>query len=254
MEGVRASRPSLSLQGLGPALKWVGVHLREAVLIAGPIAVLESVGPLTHNDAFDLMLLFGVVLAIIVLAQAARTGWMPLTVHALERTRGLGHALLRRLSPRYAVAFRPSPDALTIPDSTLNGPIAVATVLFLALGALGTLTFDGLTFVKDHVSYTLYLAGLVTVWALMLLTILLCAVSLQQGLVKRSRQHGGSPLPYVLSLTAWLLGMVALALVPGAIAVAALLIIGWFGGRSLQTVPQQNYIFCRRDGEGLLCL
>jgi hypothetical protein len=74
----------------------------------------------------------------------------------------------------------------------------------------------------------------------MLLTILLCAVSLQQGLASLSRRHGGSPMPYLLSLTAWLLAMVTLALVPGAIAVAALLVIGWFGGRSLQTVPQQN--------------
>ncbi len=250
MDGVHASRPSLSLHGIALALRRVGTSLREAILLAGPIAALEAIGPLTRNDGYDLMVLFAAMLVVIVLAQAARAGWLPLSSRLLGVVRSVGRTLLRRLSPRYAVAFRPAPEARPLADHSLAVPIAWLTGLFLGLGALGHLTLSGLGLVKVHVSYTLYLAGLVAVWALMLLTVLLCAVSLQQWFAQRSRKGQHSGTPYLLGVGGWLLGMVALAVVPGAIAVAVLLIIGWFGGRGLQTAPQQNYLFCRRDENG----
>ncbi|MDF1700731.1 MAG: hypothetical protein P1V36_06200 [Planctomycetota bacterium] len=247
---MRASRPSLSPHGLGLALRRVGVRLREAALLAGPVAALEAVGPLTLNDGFDLMVLFGVVLVTILLGQALRAGWMPLTQHAAATLRERGRSILRRLSPAYAVALRPTPGIPIHADNTLTTPILTMAGAAIVLAALGALTFTGLTWVKLHVSYTLYLAGLVSIWSTMLLSVLFCGFCMQQWLSRVARRTGGSPAPYLLTFLGWVLGMVALAVLPGAFAVLAVLLIGWFGGRGLQTLPQQNYLFCRRDDHG----
>lgn len=237
-------------QGLAPALRRLGSGLREAVLIAGPIAGLEAVGPLTFNDGFDLMVLFGVVLVAIVLGQAARVGWMPVTTRTAGRVAKRTQALLRQNFLSYAVGFRPTPGVAIRPDRTLIVPtLAGATVLVL-VAALGPRLFEGLTWVKEQVAYTPYLAGLVTLWSLMLMTVLLCGFFLQRWLARIAQGTGGSPTPYLVTFVGWILGMVVLAVVPGAFAVLAVLVIGWYGGRALDALPQHDYLFCRRDREG----
>ena len=247
---MRASRPELRSQGLGVALRRLGTGLREAVLLAGPIAALEAVGPLTFNDGFDLMVFFGASLLAIALGQAARVGWMPFTVGVLSRMWQYVQSTVRRRYLSYAIGFRPTPGVRIIPDRTLAVPTVLMAAALVVLGALGPLAYEGLTWMREHVAYTPYLLVLVAIWTTMLVTVLLCGFFMQRLLARMTRSNGGSPFPYFLTFIAWIVGMVALAMIPGAFAVLAVLVIGWYGSRGLGALPQHDYLFCRRDADG----
>ena len=247
---MRASRPGLIPQALGLALRRIGVGLREAVLLAGPIAALETIGPAALNDGFDLMVFFAASLLCIALGQAARVGWMPVTVGALRRVWQHVQSTVRRRYLSYAIGFRPTPGVTVIPDRTLAVPTVLMGAALVLLGALGARTYEGLTWVREHVAYTPYLLALVAIWGAMLLTVLLCGFFLQRMLARMSQMRGGSPAPYAITFLLWIAGMVLLAVVPGAFAVLAVLVIGWFGSRGLESLPTHDYLFCRRDADG----
>ena len=195
---MRASRPELRSQGLGVALRRLGTGLREAVLLAGPIAALEAVGPLTFNDGFDLMVFFGASLLAIALGQAARVGWMPFTVGVLSRMWQYVQSTVRRRYLSYAIGFRPTPGVRIIPDRTLAVPTVLMAAALVVLGALGPLAYEGLTWMREHVAYTPYLLVLVAIWTTMLVTVLLCGFFMQRLLARMTRSNGGSPFPYFL--------------------------------------------------------
>ena len=52
-----------------------------------------------------------------------------LILSAAAALKEAGQRLMRRVSPRYAVAFRPSTQVVPVPDNTLLGPIAVVLAL-----------------------------------------------------------------------------------------------------------------------------
>lgn len=247
---MRASRPGLTAQGLGPTLRRLGSGLREAVLLAGPVAALETIGPRALHDGFDLMVFFVAVLLGIALGQAARVGWLPFTVATLRRGWQYVQTTVRRRYLSYAIGFRPTPGVEMIPDRTLAVPTLLMAATLVLLGALGSLTYTVLTWVRDHVAYTPYLATLVAIWGAMLLTVLLCGFFLQRLLARMSQARGGSALPYVATFSVWIAGMVLLAVLPGAFAVLGVLVIGWFGSRGLDALPTHDYLFCRRDADG----
>ena len=247
---MRTSRSVLSTRGFGLALRHLVGGIREALLVATPIAILEQVGPYARHDGFDFAILCATALCVLLLAQASRAGWMPVTERAVLGVWAYLRSFARRLAPRYAVAFRPTADTHALPDRTLAAPTQGLAVAVVVLGALGPHTLAGLLVLKAHVSYTLYLAGLGLVWGLMFLTVLVCAVSLQQWIGGYVRRHGPSPGPYFLCLAGWLGALVGLVFVPGGVAVAILLIVGWFGARALGRIPHQGYLFCRRDAQG----
>ncbi|MDA1194924.1 MAG: hypothetical protein O2894_07035 [Planctomycetota bacterium] len=247
---MRASRLELALGSVGVALRRTGTMLREVLLLVGPIRALEAVGPYTRGDGFDLMLFCGALLAGILLLNAARAGWMPWTVRAVHAVARRGRTWGRRILPRQAMAFRPTADARPLPDRALVGPILVLLALLFGLLALGPNLYVGLRALKTHVAYTPYLALLVSIWALLLVTVLACALCFQQWLAAASRRRGGSSTPYVGAIGAWLVGMAALIALPGIVAVLAVLVVGFVGDRILAAAPARDYLYCRRDALG----
>lgn len=247
---MRALRSVLPIHGLGLALRRLGSSVREILLLASPVVLLERAGPYALHDGFDFAILCATTLGIVLLAQAAQAGWMPVTRRVLRATWGRLKRAARHLSPRYAVAFRVTAEARALPDRTLRGPTLGLAAGIVVLGLLGGRTFEALLFVKAHLSYTLYLALLALLWGTMLGTVLACAVSLQQWLGAWSRRLRGSARPYVLCFLGWVAGLAALAFVPGAVAVALVLLMGWFGAQALMRIPAQGYLFCRRDARG----
>jgi hypothetical protein len=240
------------------AARRTGSILREAVLLAGFVAAIEFAGPLARIDAVDLVVLAGAVLLGILLAQAARAGWLPGTSIVAARLAERGRTLLRTVSPRYAVALRPSESARPLRDRALLVPILVisaSAVGFLALGERllgGPSSFGLLWFVKTQVSYTVYLAIVAALWSVFLLTMVLAARVVAQGLLEAGRARPQASLHgrVVLLMALWLVGLAVLVMVPGVVALLLLLALGLARGRVLRGVPTRNYLFCRRDGQG----
>ena len=247
---MRTTRPVPTTRGLGFALRRTGSVLRESFLLAGAISLVEAGGAYAPHDGADLIIVIGAVLLGMLLAQAARHGWMPATQRVggdlWARLRALG----RRIAPRYAVAFRPAPEALVLPDRTLAAPRLWILGTLVALTAAGPYLLQGLLFLKTSVAYTIYLVGLALVWAVLFSAVVLGCVAAAQWLHAFSRRHGGSILPFVGFAVVWSAGLVTLSLLPGFAAMAAVLVVGWLSGRSVNRMPPQGYLFCRRDGDG----
>jgi len=231
-------------------LRLVGSTACEALLLGGGLALLEYAGRLAQDDGQDLLIVFGALLLGTLLAQAARLGWMPWTqrlVHAgRSQLRGLG----RRLSPRYAVAFRSAPHARRHPDHTLSAPRLWLLGTLLALTAAGPYLLDGLLFLRTSVAYIVYLACLMLIWTVLFLSVICGCVAAAQWLQRIAHRRGNAVLPLALFGLGWIGGLVTLSLVPGWAALVAVLVAGWWTGRSLGTLPVQGYLFCRRDETG----
>jgi len=246
---VRVFRSLPTLHGLGLAVRRTGTALREALLLAAPIAALEAVGPHSPHDGTDLVVLSGAVLVVLVLARAAQRGWLPAARSAALALKQHALKLFRVISPRYAVAFRPTAEVVPVPDRTLLVPIAVLTGLLVGAALLGPRLFTGLLFLKTSVSYTLYLAGLALIWSLMFLAVVVGSLSTAhwaQGLSRAGRM-GLVPIAFALG---WVGSLVLLLTVPGSTPLAVLLVLGAWRARILGGIPAQDYLFCRRDAKG----
>ncbi len=232
--------------------------LREAALLAGFVALIELARPYATHDGKDLIVLVGALLLGMLLAKAAQSGWLPATCRLGAAIKRRGARIVARLSPRYAVAFRPSESARALPDRTLWAPILVLAGLTVAVLLLGKHTgvlrhylFEGLLFVKLSVSYTLYLALLALLWSALALTALIGSRVAANWLAESTRAPGSSAhLPLIILGVLWVAGLAALLALPGIAALVALLAIGWLRGRTLSNMPARSYLFCRRDAEG----
>ncbi len=247
---MRTSRSIPSTSPVGSALRRAGSIGREALLLTAGIALLESAGSYAPHDGTDLIIVVGAVLGAMLLAQAARLGWMPasqrLVRGAWARLRTLG----RTLSPRYAVAFRPSPEANALPDRTLAAPSLWLLGALIVCAAAGPYIFDGLLFLKTSVAYVPYLLGIALVWSVLSVGIIFGCVAAAQWLHQIARRRGASVLPFLLFGAGWIGGLIALSLLPGWVALVGVLVAGWWSGRHLGDMPAQGYLFCRRDGTG----
>ena len=246
---MRVSRTTPTLHGFGLAVRRTGALLREALLLAAPIAALEWAGRHSPHDGTDLVLLAGAGAVAYLLVCAARAGWLPALSAAAGALKEVGLYLFRLISPRYAVAFRPTAEVVPVPDRTLLGPIALLIGLLVGAALLGAYLFDALLFVKQHVSYTLYLAGLATVWSLLFVAIVFGSLATAQWLQQVGRSTGAGLAPLLFAV-GWVAGLVTILILPGSTPLALLLVLGALRARSLGGVPAQNYLFCRRDEQG----
>lgn len=256
---MRTSRPSLSAgRVVFRAVRRGAGILREAALLAGFVALIELAAPYANHDGKDLIVLAGALLLGMLLARAAQSGWLPATCRAASALKSAGTRAIRRLSPRYAVAFRPSESAQVLPDRTLWTPILIIaglTVVMLLLGRHEGVVrhhlFAGLLFVKTSVSYTLYLTLLAVLWSALALTALIGSRVAANWLAESGRGPGASVhLPLLAFAGAWFVSLAALLFLPGIAALVALLLVGWLRGRALGNMPARSYLFCRRDSEG----
>lgn len=246
---MRVFRSLPTLHGLGLAVRRTGSALREVLLIAAPIAALEAVGPHSPHDGTDLVVLSGAALVVMLLVRAAQRGWLPATQRVAQAVKARSLRLFRAVSPRYAVAFRPTAEVVPVPDRTLLTPIAVLTVLLVGAALLGPNLFTGLSFLKTSVSYTLYLVGLALVWSLMFVAVV--AGSLAAAQWAQSLGRGGRMgLVAIGFAVGWVGSLILLLLVPGSTPLAVLLVVGAWRARSLGGIPAQDYLFCRRDAQG----
>jgi hypothetical protein len=250
---VRIARPALPVGRLAlGALRRTAGFLRETILPAALVACLEFLGPHVPHDGADLIVLLGVALIGAFVATEARAGRLPGTRRLARAARRRLVAWVRRLQPRYAVAFRPTRNTEAQPDATLRAPAAVLAAAAVLLAALGDALFQGLLWVKVHASYTLYLAGLTSIWAVQAMAILGGGLAAAHWLQSRQRTRPGPPSGGLLLLlgAGWVLAIFALIALPGAVPLAALLLIAWWRDRRLRTVPVRTYLFCRRDARG----
>ena len=246
---MRVSRTTPTLHGFGWAVRRTAALVRETFLLLAPIVALEWAGRHSPHDGTDLIVLCGVIAVGYLLTQAARSGWMPGTVHAVHGLKEAGLRLVRAISPRYALAFRPTAEVVPVPDRTLLLPIAVLVTALVATAILGQRVLDALLFVKTNVSYTLYLLGLSIVWSLLFVAIVAGALVAAQWLQLLSRQRGLGFLPIVFAV-AWVGGLMTVLLLPGSTPLAILLVLGAWRARSIGQTPTQRYLFCRRDAQG----
>jgi len=246
---VRVNRPLPAIHQVGLAVRRSGAILREALLLAAPIAALESLGRYSPNDGADLISVCAAAVVVMLLARAVRIGWLPGTrrMALLVKVRGL--ALFRAISPRYAVAFRPTAEVVPVPDRTLLVPILGLTVALAGAAVLGPRLLDTLEFLKTSVSYTVYLVGLASLWSLLFVAIVLGAVVAGQWVQNLARKGPALVIPIAAAI-AWIGSLLLVSVSPGLTPLAILLVIGALHARSLGAIPAQNYLFCRRDAQG----
>lgn len=247
---MRTSRPVPFIRGLGTAARRAGLILRESLLLAATISLVEAAGPFAVHDGADLIVVIGTALLVVLLVRAGRAGWLPASHHVASLTWARLKAVAGQLAPRYAVAFRPGPAAEALPDRTLAAPRLWILALLIAFTAGGPYVFAGLLFLKTHVAYTLYLVALSLVWSVLFLAVVFGCVAAAQWLHAVARRRGGGALPFTLFTVFWVVGLVVLSFVPGWVALAAVLVTGWLSGRALLRMPSQGYLFCRRDAHG----
>ncbi|MDJ0520466.1 MAG: hypothetical protein QNJ90_00170 [Planctomycetota bacterium] len=247
---MRTSRPIPSTRGLGLALRRTGSVIRESLLLAAAITLVEAAGPFAAHDGADLIVVIGAALLVALLTQAGRIGWLPASAHVVSRTWLRLKAAALRLAPRYAVAFRPSPGAEVLPDRTLAAPRLWLLGLLVALTAGGPYLFDGLLLLREHVAYTIYLIALAAVWSVLFFAVVFGCIAAAQWLHAVARRRGGSALPFAAFTAFWVAGLVGLSFLPGWVALGVVLVAGWLSGRALLRMPPQVYLFCRRDVQG----
>ncbi len=235
------SRPSF-------AIRRGAAFFIEAVLWASGITALEVSARFAKTDASDLMAVACGTLFIFVMVRASKSG-------LLIATRHIGGALVarckqavKRLTPRYAVAFRSRPEVPSKPDAALDVALWIGAVAAATFVAFGAQIFDGLLFLKTDVSYTVYLVLLAFVWAVLAFVVFLGAVAGAQWV----QQMGGGTrtAPTLILCLGWLAGMLVTAIVPGIVSVAAVALFAGIRIRWLWRRPRTPYLFCRRDADG----
>ncbi len=247
---MRTSRPLTVIRGLGSAVRRMGSILRESLLLAAAISLIEAAGRFAVHDGADLIVVIGAALLGMLLVRAGRAGWLPASHRVVSVTWARLKSLAQQLAPRYAVAFRPAPAAEALPDRTLAAPRLWILALLVAFTAGGPFVFAGLLFLKTHMAYSLYLAALAAVWSVLFLAVVFGCVAAAQWLHAVARRRGSGTLPFTLFTVFWVVGLVTLSFVPGWVALGAVLVTGWLSGRALLRMPSQGYLFCRRDAQG----
>jgi hypothetical protein len=245
-ERVRLSRTTPTLHSFGGALRRAGSVLREALLLATPLAALEAAGPYSPHDGTDLLVLTGVAAVVYLLVRAARRGWLPGASALGGALRTLGLRLFRAVSPRYAMAFRPTAEVAALPDQTLLAPIAVLTGLLVAAATLGHLLFPALLALKQGVSYTLYLGALATLWALLFVAVVFGSIATAQWLQSLGRRGSLGVAPLVFAF-GWVGALMLVLALPASTPLAVVLVLGALRAHRLGGAPTQSYLFCRRD-------
>ena len=206
------------------------------------IAMLEHLGRASDaGDVVDLGLLIVVVGPVAAFAgMAASRGRLPLTRAAFAAVGAALRRTARALDPRYHVALRLPSATRPLPDRPLLLPLALLGVAVAATVVLGPRVFDGLLAVKHGFAYTPYLAALALLWAVMLALVTLALVLESQAMGRRSAALLG------------VAGLVASALLPGRVLVAAILVLGLMQAVRMARRPLPLYLFCRRDRRGRL--
>lgn len=245
-------RRTLFSSRLGLSLGRAAGYLADLLVWSALIALLELVRPYAIGDGADLVALGVLTFFGLAVARAARAGLLPATRRLGFGLRDLGRRGLARMTPRYAVAFRPSAGVAPLPDRALLGLLgagAAATLLFVAAG--GTV-FRLLALCKAAFSYTVYLVALGSIWAalgaVVILGVIAAAQWVQQG-EGLPRGRGRPPRRLLIAL-GWIVGMVGLAFLPGLAAVGLVVSAGLLAYLRIAEAPPTPYLFCRRDHLG----
>ena len=246
---VRTHRSLQLDRRVGVFLRRVGTFLRETVLLAAFVGLIEVTGSHAVHDGADLMALGGASILLALIARGGRAGWLPLTGALMERCREGLQAGIRRLAPGYAIAFRRDEEVPARADTVLLWPLAVVGTLALLVLAVGPWLQPGALFLKEHVSYVLYLTVMATVWALQGGILLIGLVAAGTWLRRRVLQQRG-PAPSLALLLGWGIGSALLAYVPGIVPVGLLLGVAAWRWRGMGNPLAGRYLFCRRDDEG----
>jgi hypothetical protein len=223
--------------------------LRASLEVLGwilAVGLLEYLGGTARvGDVFDLGLLIvaaGPLVALAVLGAAS--GRLPFTRAAFAAAGSALRRGVRALDPRYHVALRLPEHARTLPDRPLLVLLAVLGAALAAVVAFGpSVLLVGLMAVKDGLAYTPYLLLLSALWFVMLALVTLALVLESHALRARGRR------PAALLGVA---GLVASALLPGGVFVAAILLLGLWQAVRMARRPLPLYLFCRRDRRGRL--
>jgi hypothetical protein len=244
----RSTAPRISL---APRLRPPALALFEIALWAGAIAILEGAGSRTPHDGADLIGLTLAGLAALLFHHLASSGWMPATASVGRRAGGALRRLGSRVALRHAVVLRAPPLArAAAPDAALVTPIAVSLASAAALLLAGE-RVQGFLVAVESVSYTAYLLVLAGIWLLLASVSMLGFVSCANWVAGREAGIGAGLrlLPLVL---AWALACVAVALLPGIVLVAFVLVVGAAQAIVAARRRPPTYLLCRRDAGGRL--
>ena len=231
-------------ESLGSPKRMLSV-LVEVALVGWVVLLLETLGPRALNHGSDLVgfLLGG--LLVMVLVAAARAGRLPWTRRAFGALRRAAVAAGRRLAPPAGVAFRLPTDPPPAPDRARRVPTLVLLALACAALVSGSTVPLALTWLKLHVSYTLYLAGLAFLWALFG-TVTIVALLAARAAVANAR----SPLARGVPLALWLAAVIAAAWSPGWVLLAALAGALLLLAPTILYRPAGRYFLYRREPGG----
>ena len=210
---VRPTPALRPLSRLGP--RGASRAVREVLVLAWTVGLLEGVGsaaPEAHAD-FLAFLLCGLVFA--GLTGLARLGWLPGTSRAVRSVLRRAVAGIHRFEPPAGVAFRLPEDPPPLPDRARLGPLTAAAVLLGAALAGGAAFYDALRVLRQEVSFTLHLLGLLVPWSLFLATMVFAILAARIGRGVAGRGIGGRPL---VGLLGWLAAALLLAALPGVVA------------------------------------
>lgn len=213
----------------------------EVGLVGWVVVLLETLGPRTARHGSDLVgFLLGGVLAMVLVA-VARAGYLPWTRRALGGLRRAAMAVGRRLAPPTGVAFRLPADPAPVEEHACRAPTFVLLVLAIAALFSGGAVPFALTWVKVHVSYTLYVLGLTVLWALFG-AVTIVALLAARAAVARAR----APFLRTLPLLAWLTAIILAAWSPGWVLVALFLVALLLLGPTVLQRPAGRYFLYRR--------
>ena len=228
------------------SLRRVGVWVRETALWGAFIALIEVSGRHAVHDGADLCVVVGAGILLSLLTKAARTGWLPTTHALIRRASAAGRAALRAVAPGHAIAFRRTADVPAQPDRVLLWPIAFAGTTAILLLGLGPYVEPGALFVKQHVSYLLYLIVIAAAWCLQGVVTLAGVYLAGSWLQARGR----GLLPAAVLVFSWCVGAVLIARLPGIVPIVALIgLAAWFA-RGLRNPLTHRTFCCRRDARG----
>ncbi|MDJ0973697.1 MAG: hypothetical protein QNJ98_04500 [Planctomycetota bacterium] len=237
---------------LAPTLGRAAGYLADLLVWSALVSLLELVRPYAIGDGADLVAIGVLTFFGLAVSRAARADLLPATRRFGLLLRDLGRAVLRRLAPKYAVAFRRSEGVVPLPDRALLGVLTVGAVVAMAFTAAGGSIFTALAYCKAQISYSLYLVGLASIWACLAGVLVMGAISGAQWVQQAEslpRSRVRVPRRLVIAV-GWIVGMVVLALVPGLVSIGLVAGVGLVAYAGLSNAPATPYIFCRRDALG----
>lgn len=221
--------------------------LVEVTLLAWAVVLLEAVGArVAPGGAADV---FGFVVAAVLaacLAAAAKAGHLPGTSRVFQGLKRGGISVLRRLDPPSGVAFRLPPQIRQ--DRARRAPAAVLLVLVVLALLFGHRLLPALGWVRDHVSFTVHLLGLVVLWGLYGTITVAALLAARVSLRGRGEQAAR-----LLPMTGLIVAVVALAALPGWAAAVIFAAVTLASVLAVVRKPIGSYHLYRREPDGV-CL